>query len=510
MGLGTMPPTTAQAYEELIRRVKETTLLGSCASLLGWDQRTYMPPKGSAHRAEQVALLAGMVHQRATAPQIGEMLGELEGSDLVRAPGGPAAVNVREVRRTFTRATKLPSTLVRELARTCALARDVWVEARRRSDFALFRPWLETVVALKRQEAEAVGYADVPYDALLDDYEPGETTAHLGQLFARLREELVPLVLAIATSRRKPDRSILERDYPLERQEAFGRAAAAAIGFDFEGGRLDVTTHPFCSGIGPGDTRLTTRYNPRGFGDAFFSILHEAGHGIYTQGLDPAHYGTPMGAPVSLGIHESQSRLWENLVGRSRASWEHLFPQAQQAFPAALGDVSLDAFHFAINDARPSYIRVDADEATYNLHILLRFELEQALIKGDLPPADVPGAWNETFKRYLGLAVPDDARGCLQDTHWSGGGIGYFPTYTLGNMYAAQFFAQARADLGDLDAQFRRGDFAPLKAWLNAKIHRQGQRLRAGELVQAVTGKPLSHRPLLEHLRGRYAPLYGI
>ncbi len=505
-----MARSPAEAYDALIGRVKETALLESCASILDWDQRTYMPAKGAAHRAEQLALLAGMMHQKATAPEIGELLAQVEGSELARDPGSPAAVNAREVRRAYDRATKIPQALVEELARTCTLAHDVWVEARRKSDFALFRPWLEKVVALKRQEAQAVGYAGVPYDALLDEYEPGETTARLTVLFAELREDLVPLVLAVATSRRKPDLSILEREYPVDRQEALGRTAAAAIGFDFEAGRLDVTTHPFCSGIGPGDTRLTTRYNPREFGDAFFSIMHEAGHGIYDQGLDPAHYGTPLGSPVSLGIHESQSRLWENFVGRSRAFWEHFFPQARQAFPAALGNVSLDAFQFAINNVRPSFIRVDADEATYNLHILLRFELEQALMAGDLPAADVPAAWKEAFKRYLGLEVPDDARGCLQDTHWSGGGIGYFPTYTLGNMYAAQFFAQARADLGDLDAQFRRGEFAPLKAWLNTKIHRQGQRHRAADLVQAVTGKPLSHGPLLEHLRAKYAPLYGI
>lgn len=505
-----MARSAAEAHDELIRRAKETALLASCAAVLEWDQRTYMPPKGSAHRAEQVALLAGMVHQKATAPEIGELLAQLEGGALGREPGSPAAVNVREIRRTYDRATKLPRALVEELARTCALARDVWVEARWKSDFTLFRPWLEKVVALKRQEAEAVGYAAAPYDALLDDYEPGETSARLTALFGALREELVPLVLAIVTSRRKPDRSILEREYPLDRQEALGKAGAAAIGFDFEAGRLDVTTHPFCSGIGPGDTRLTTRYDPRDFGDSFFSILHEAGHGIYDQGLDPAHYGTPLGSPASLGIHESQSRLWENFVGRSRPFWERFFPKAREAFPAALADVSLDAFHFAINDVRPSFIRVDADEATYNLHILLRFELEQALLRGDLKAADVPGAWNETFKRFLGLDVPDDARGCLQDTHWSGGAIGYFPTYTLGNMYAAQFFAQACADLGDLDAQFRRGEFVPLKEWLNAKIHRQGQRYRAADLVRGVTGGPLTHRPLLEYLRAKYAPLYGI
>ncbi len=505
-----MARNPADAYRELIRRVKEVAVLHSCASLLHWDQQTYMPPRGSEHRAEQLALLAGLAHQQATAPEIGELLAVVETSDLAADAGSAVAVNAREVRRTYDRATRLPQALVQELARTCALARDVWVDARRKSDFSLFQPWLGKVVALKRQEAEAVGYKDVPYDALLDNYEPGETTRHLTALFATLREELVQLVGKIAASGKQPDLSILHREYPADCQETFGKAAATAIGFDFQAGRLDVTVHPFCSGIGPGDTRITTRYNSQDFGDALFSILHEAGHGLYDQGLDPDHYGTPMGSAVSLGIHESQSRLWENFVGRSRAFWEHYFPLARQIFPDALGDVSLDAFYFAINDVRPSFIRVDADEATYNLHIILRFELEQALISGDLLPADVPGAWNDAFKRLFGLTPPNDAHGCLQDIHWSGGGIGYFPTYTLGNLYAAQFFARARADLGDLEGGFRRGEFAPLKEWLATKIHRQGQRYRAGDLVAAVTGQPLSHRPLLDYLRAKVGSLYGI
>ena len=271
-----------------------------------------------------------------------------------------------------------------------------------------------------------------------------------------------------------------------------------------------IRDSPFCSGIGPGDTRLTTRYDPHDFGDALFSILHEAGHGLYDQGLDPWHYGTPMGDAVSLGIHESQSRLWENFVGRSRAFWEYWLPRARQAFPEASVNASLDGFVFAVNEVRPSLIRVDADEATYNLHILLRFELEQALIGGDLSAADLPAAWAEGMKRLLGIVPRDDARGCLQDIHWSGGGFGYFPTYTLGNLYAAQFFAKARAELGDLDEQFRRGEFLPLRAWLTRKIHREGQRYRAADLVLAVTGEPLNPDYLLRHLREKFGALYGV
>jgi carboxypeptidase Taq len=497
-----------QAYTELLRRVREGALLESCVNLLGWDERTYMPRQGSAHRAEQIALLARLAHEALTHPAIGELLATVEGSPLVI--DGDAAVNVREIRRNYDRAVKLPKELVEELARVTTRAQQVWQEARQADDFAAFRPWLEKVVALLRQKAQAIGYTNVPYDALLDEYEPGATTAEITQLFAALRKDLVPLVAAIVSSSRRPQRDILERDYPVERQQQFGQEAAAAMGFDFRAGRLDVTTHPFCSGIGPGDCRITTRYDAHHFNQAFFGILHEAGHGIYDQGLPAEHFGTPRGSAASLGIHESQSRLWENQVGRGRPFWEHFFPRARQAFPAALGDVPLDDFLFAINDVRPSFIRVEADEATYNMHIILRFELEQALVSGDLQPADVPAAWNEKFSQFFGLTPPTNAEGCLQDIHWSMGGIGYFPTYTLGNLYSAQFMEQARRDMPDLDADFRAGRFEGLKGWLNDKIHHQGQRCRAGELCRRVTGRPLSHQPLMSYLHGKYGPLYAI
>lgn len=496
-----------QSYTELLRRVREGALLESCASVLGWDERTYMPRQGSAHRAEQMGLLARLSHEMLTVPMVGDLLATVESSALVKESSGDAAVNVREIRRQYDRAVKLPKELVEELARTTTRAQQVWQEARQANDFAAFQPWLEKVVALLRQKALAIGYKTVPYDALLDEYEPGATTADITTLFAALRADLVPLVSAIAASGRRPQCDLLERDYPVEQQKQFGREAAAAIGFDFDAGRLDVTTHPFCSGIGPGDCRITTRYNPRHFNESFFGILHEAGHGLYEQGLPVEHYGTPLGTFASLGIHESQSRLWENQVGRGRPFWEHFFPRARQAFPA-LGDVGLDDFLFAINDVQPSFIRVEADEATYNMHIILRFELEQALVSGDLKPGDVPGAWNEKFSQFFALTAPTYAKGCLQDIHWSMGGIGYFPTYTLGNLYAAQFMEQARRDLPALDDEFRAGRFQPLKSWLNDKIHSAGQRYRSGDLCQRVTGRPLSHQPLMAYLRGKYEPLY--
>ncbi len=505
-----MPRTPDEVYTDLIRRVKAVALLDSCGALLHWDQQTYMPSRGSEHRAEQLALLAGLAHAQFTAPDIGDLLSEAALGGGAGVPGSSVAVNLREIRRAYDRATRVPRKLVEELARTSALAHDIWVEARRASDFARFSPWLAKLVVLKREEAAAVAGGGVLYDALLDEYEPGETVERLTPIFDELRTALVDLVGRIAGSPKRPDTSILHRAYPIAAQEAFGRTVAAAVGFDFQGGRLDVTAHPFCSGIGPGDTRLTTRYNLHDFGDAFFSILHEAGHGLYDQGLESEHYGTPMGEAVSLGIHESQSRLWENFVGRSRAFWEYWLPRAQEAFPEALTGVALDAFVFAVNEVRPSLIRVDADEATYNLHILLRFELERALIDGGLSAADLPEAWADGMERLLGIRPPDDAQGCLQDVHWSGGSFGYFPTYTLGNLYAAQFFAKARTELGDLEEQFRRGEFLPLKVWLNRKIHREGQRHRAADLVVAVTGEPLSPLHLLRYMSDKFGALYAV
>jgi carboxypeptidase Taq len=505
-----MPPTD-QLYAELVQTLRQTALLNSCGSLLGWDEQTNLPPNGAAHRAEQTALLAGMVHERVTSPRIGELLDGLSDPAALGGEVSPRAAVVREARRSYNRATKLPRRLVEEISRTITLSQQAWVGARKANDFAKFLPWLEKVVALKREEADVVGSATgVKYDALLDEYEIGATSEQIQAVFGPLRDHLVQLVSAITASGRKPDVSILERRYPIEAQKAFSIGAAKAIGFDFESGRLDEAAHPFCNGIGPGDCRLTTRYNERHFPGAFFGTLHEAGHGIYEQGLSHEHFGTALGVAASLGIHESQSRMWENLVGRSRAFWTHFYKPAQAAFPEALADVPLDAFYAAINDVRPSWIRVEADEVTYNLHIMLRFELEQPLIGGDLAPADLPGVWNETFKRYFGMTPPTDALGCMQDIHWSAGLIGYFPTYTLGNLYAAQFFEQAQVELGDLHALFAHGEYGPLKQWLNQKIHRQGLHYRAENLAERVTGKPLTAEPLLRHLRGKFGPLYGL
>ncbi len=498
-------------YNELIKEVREVALLGSIDALLSWDEHVNLPHAGAAHRAEQESLMARLRHEKFTSRRVGDLLAQVESSDLVRDPESDAAANARELRRDYDRATKLPSSLVEEMSKTAVLAQHAWVESRKNSDFKIFEPWLVKTVDLKKQEAACVGWKEHVYDALLDPYEPGETTTNLRRVFDSLREPLIDLIGRIASLGKRAPVEVLQGKFPTHLQEEFGRAGAQAIGFDFNAGRLDTTVHPFCSGIAGGDTRITTRYSERSFIESFMGVLHETGHALYEQGLPKAdHFGEPIADSISLGIHESQSRLWENLVGRRKSFWRFFLPKAREIFGSALGDIDQNTWHFAINDIRPSFIRVESDEATYNLHILMRFELEQALVSGDLKVPDLPGAWNEKMKKYLGITPPDDARGCLQDIHWSGGSIGYFATYTLGNLYAAQFYEQAQKDLGDLDAMFARGEFAPLLGWLREKIHRHGKRYRASELVKRVTGNALSAEPLLRHLRGKAHELYGV
>jgi carboxypeptidase Taq len=498
------------SFEALCQHARETAILNSSAETLAWDERTMLPERGGAYRAEQMTYLAGLVHQKRTDPRVGEWLAELASSDPSADPHSDTAATIRNLRREYDRQRKLPQKLVEALTRATVLGQQSWVAARKADRFADFAPQLAEIMKLSREKADALGFKEARYDALLDEYEPHAVTSDVAKALAGLRKELVPLVEAIVASPKKPDLSILKRNYATAAQEKFGKEAAARIGFEFDRGRLDVTSHPFCTTLGPDDCRITTRYDEKFFPSAFFGILHEAGHGIYEQGLRGDWFGLPPGEAISLGIHESQSRMWENLVGRSLPFWRHFYPQAQAAFPDALRDVPLDAFHFAINNVQPSLIRVEADEATYNLHILVRFELEQALINDDLPIADLPGAWNEKYQSYLGIKPPTDAVGVMQDIHWSAGLVGYFPTYSLGNLYAAQFFDKADKDIGPLDDQFATGEFEPLREWLREKIHRHGKCYTATELVQQVTGKPLSHEALMRRLRATLGRLYSV
>jgi carboxypeptidase Taq len=499
-----------QAYDELLRRVREETLLTTVEALLDWDEETYMPPGGVENRSEQLALVAGLLHERGTDPRVGELLAIVEHSDLVADAGGPAAVNVRALRREYDRFVRLPRTLVQDVARTTALAQKAWASARGASDFARFRPWLERIVALKRAEAECVGYGDEPYDALLEDFEPGLRSAVVARLFDALRRELVPLAERIVGAPRQPDQAVLRRHFPRDRQRRFGERVAGAVGFDFGRGRMDLGVHPSCIGMGPGDCRITLRFDDRDFAGGLLTILHEVGHGLYELGLDPEHYGTPMGEVASVGMDESQARFWENRVGRDRRFWDHFYPHARELFPESLGDVSTDEFHFAINRVAPSLIRIHADEVTYNLHVMIRFDLERALLSGALPVADLPGAWNAAYRQTLGIAPRTDTEGCLQDGHWADGMIGYFPTYALGDVFAAQLYACAELELGSLGEQFALGEFAPLAQWLGRRVYRQGGRHPSARLIELVTGSPPDHRPLVRLLKAKYETLYDI
>jgi carboxypeptidase Taq len=458
-----------------------------------------------------VETVATLVHRHRCDPAYGARLADLAAGPLAREGAPQVRAAIRLLGRDFDKHARVPERLVGTLAKTCVEAQQAWVEARASSTWSTLRSHLVRMFALKREQAACQRPDLDPYDALLDDYEPGARWRRLADRFAPLRAAVVDLVGECGAAIRRPDESILtERLYPVGAQQDFVRDVAARIGFDFDRGRLDTTEHPFCTTLGPDDCRITTRWNERWLPTALFGVLHEAGHGLYEQGLSREWYGLPPGEAASLGIHESQSRLWENLVGRSRPFWEWCFPLARKAFPAVLGDIDAARFREALLTVRPSFIRVEADEVTYNLHVMLRFDLERALVHGDLAVDDLPAAWNDRFERDFGMRPPDDAHGVLQDIHWSAGLIGYFPTYTLGNLFAAQLMEAARRAVPDLDDQVAAGRFDDLLGWLRREIHAFGRTLESEPLVEQATGGSVSGDWLVRSLRDRYGPAYGL
>ena len=489
---------------------RQVALLGSIESLLGWDERTLMPAAAGGYRAEQVAALATLAHRARTDPRQRERLAILAGGELARSGTPRERTAIRLLHRDVERQARVPESLVEALARTAVTAQQAWVEARAASSWGMLEPHMRRMLELKREQAACLEPDLDPYDALLDQYEPGARWRDVAVRFAALREGLLPLVRGCVASRHRPDDAILRRHYPMVAQQAFVREVAEGIGFDFTRGRLDTTHHPFCCTTGPDDCRITTRWDEAFLQTSLFGVLHEAGHGLYEQGLPREWFGLPPGEAASLGIHESQSRLWENLVGRSAAFWRWCHPLARAAFPAALADVDHDTFHRGLLTVQPSFIRVEADEVTYNLHVMLRFDLERALVHGTLPVEDLPTAWNERFEADFGIRPPDDAHGVLQDIHWSAGLVGYFPTYTLGNLFAAQLMSEAERVLPDLHGQLEQGRFRPLLEWLRTGVHARGRELESAPLVEAVTGRPVSESYLLESLRQRYGEAHGL
>lgn len=498
-------PASTDAYQQLLALSREASLLGATSALLAWDQETYMPGGAGERRAEQLELMATLGHERATDPRIGEWL-----TSCTATPGDDEQqAAVREMQRDYDRATRLPTALVAELAATESRAQQAWGTARTASDFAQFLPWLEKIVALQQQKADCLKHdGQSRWDALADMYEPGMRADTLRTLFAPLRQSLVALRQQLDAGTR-PAETFKKREIAEPRQESFVHAIVAAMGFDFQRGRIDRSAHPFCISIG-GDVRLTTRFHKDNVLDALGSTMHEGGHGLYEQGLPSKHFGSPLGEAVSLGIHESQSRLWENHVGRSRAFWQWCMPHAQQHLGGACDEQDAQSLYALCNLVSPDLIRVEADEATYDLHVMVRFEIEQALMAGDLLAKDLPARWNELYLDYLGVTVPDDRRGCLQDVHWSCGLFGYFPTYTMGNLYAAQFAAKADEALGGLDALMQAGDFAPLREWLHDNVHCHGRRYSPAELCERATGAPLSSEHFINYLTRKLHDVYAI
>jgi carboxypeptidase Taq len=500
----------ATSNSALHQKLSDIAQLKSALAVLMYDREVFMPSKGSAPRADMLSFLAGELHERVVAPDFIALVGDAKAAaDAKRLPADESAI-ARELFRDVSRERKLPVEFVRELTHVTSEAYHVWMGARKKKDFSAYAPTLERIVALKRREAELVGYKKTPYDALLDVYEPYATTGEIDAVLTDLRNFLVPFLAKIRASRAGVSAAPIAGNYDVEKQKAFCALIVRQIGFDFEAGRLDVSAHPFSTGFHPRDVRITTRYNPKEVGESISGAIHEAGHAMYEQGLPAERFGTPLGEAVSLGIHESQSRMWENMVGRSLPFWTYFYPLLQKEFPAPLVAVSLDVFYRAMNVVRPSLIRVEADEVTYNLHVILRFEIERALIEGSLGVADLPRIWNAKMKELLGVDVPDDGVGVLQDVHWSGGAIGYFPTYSLGNLYSAQFFAAARRDLPDMDAQMARGEFGGLLGWLREKIHVHGRFYSAQELVQRATGEKLNIRHYADYISKKYGAIYEL
>jgi carboxypeptidase Taq len=464
-----------------------------------------MPPAGAEARGRALATLAGLRHARLTDPELGETVAGLAAA---AEPGSEWAAQAREAGRLVRRATAVPRRLAEELAAAASAGLAAWEVARPRRDYALFAPALERVLALKREEAACLAAGGPPYDALLDDHEPGATAASLAPLFAALRARLVPLVRAVVESGRTVDESVARGSYPQEGQRQLGAWVAAEIGFDFTAGRLDRSAHPFCMGIDRRDVRITWRGEEDDFRAGLMGILHEMGHGLYDQGLPAEWAGTPLGEAASTGVHESQSRLWEILVGRGRAFWRWLYPHFRRAFPGQGPD--LDGLFPVLHAIRPSLIRVEADEATYNLHVLVRFELERALFDGSLGVADLPAAWDDAYEATLGVRPGQVSEGVLQDLHWAAGYFGYFPTYTLGTLASVQLYRAAERELGDLDAALAAGRFAPLLAWLRERVHRHGARFLPGELLTRAVGGPLSAEPFLTYVEGVAREVYDV
>jgi carboxypeptidase Taq len=494
-------------YEEFLKRVQDIHRMQALQGHLGWDQEVLMPSKGAASRGEMMAWLAGQRHQLLTDARTGELLDALEKANLDL----DQTANVREMRRSYDQAVRLPKRFVETFAQARSEALVAWQDARKASDFEAFKPALTRLIELTHEKIAYLGVSSTPYDVLLDEYEVGMTVSDYDPLFEGLRARLVPLLQAITSAQESMDEPTLPDSltFSVNAQEAFCMSVSNNMGFDFQAGRMDASTHPFSAGLWPGDTRFTTRFDEKDPFSCLYAVMHETGHALYEQGLDHDHRFTPRGAAVSLGVHESQSRFWENQIGRTPAFWKVALPWFKEAFPEA-PDWDEHTLNRIANRVEKGFIRVEADEITYNLHIMLRYEIEKQLFNGDLTVDELPTAWNTMFKEWFDVDVPEDRLGCLQDIHWSMAAFGYFPTYTLGNLYAAQLLEAMSEDLGDLDALVGSGEWQPMLDWLRPRIHQRGSQVSPAQLIEDATGSPPSPEPFLRYVERKYGELYGL
>ncbi len=499
--------------EEKLARLKtivaEIADLGGATALLGWDQQVNMPPGGVQNRGHQLATLQTIAHTKGTSPETGALLDDLGTYAAGLDPDSDDARFIKVARRQYDKQVKVSGEWIAEFAQVTSQAHQVWAQARAENNFALFQPYLEHLMDLRRSYAGFFAPYTHIYDPLLDDFEPGLKTADVKAIFNALRPQQVELIKAIA-ARPQVENSFLYQPYDPQKQWDFGVEVITRMGHDWNRSRQDKAAHPFTTNFGIGDVRITTRVHPEYLGTALFGTLHESGHASYELGVDPKYDRTALAGGASLAVHESQSRMWENLIGRSLPFWQHFYPRLQETFPSQLGNISLEAFYKGINRVQPSLIRVEADEATYNLHIMLRLELEIALMEGGLAVKDLPDAWNTRFQEYLGIIPPDNAKGVLQDVHWSGGMVGYFSTYALGNLISAQIWERLNADLPDLPDQIRRGEFSQWLGWLRSHIHCYGSKYEPQELVQRVTGSKIDPAPYMRYLTQKYTAIYGL
>jgi carboxypeptidase Taq len=503
---------SAEALERLHIIDRENRHLERAAAVLQWDQETYLPEEGVSERAEQLSLLEGVVHERATSNEIGRLLSEARST--AENPGGDEKLPplerdfLRVLRRNYDRAVKLPGEFVSAVARAEGLSQAAWVKARQNNDFSAFLPHLVKMIDFARQRAYYWGYADNPYDGLLDIYEPRMGADEVSAVFNPLGEKLSALLKKIASLPR-PDYSFLDQDFDPDSQARFSGELMKRLGFDKRRGRLDISAHPFTTTLGSDDIRITTRYLNRQLQSGIFSTIHESGHAFYEMNFPAEIRGTCLADGASMGIHESQSRLWENVIGRSSCFWEAMFPVLSSCFPGVLSRVSVNDFYRAINLVEPSLIRIEADEVSYSLHIILRFDLEKALFSGSLDPAELPSAWRKKMKALLGVEPETDAQGVLQDVHWSMGAFGYFPSYALGNLYGLQFWEKLRSDVSGVEEAIAAGNFTPVNNWLRDTIYAHGRRSDPQDLLKSVTGKGLSSEPFLDYIENKYAGIYG-